>query len=69
MMDDKTGWEIVWDGTQPLIPPRDSHPSEVWNTEVKRKYTWTGRHIKSKRTENEKPQNSSVEQPEVNGND
>jgi hypothetical protein len=50
MRDDKTGWEIIWDGTprgvwgSELLPPRDQLPSPVWSTTSKRKYTRTGRY-------------------------
>lgn len=51
--EDRTGWEIVWDGTdrgllgRSLLPPRDSNPSEVWVSKSVRKYTKTGRHSKT----------------------
>lgn len=56
--DDKTGWEIIWRGSDPLLPPRESKPSEVWSTESKRKYTRSGRY-------NRKLPNSSAAQLET----
>jgi hypothetical protein len=51
MRDDKTGWEIVFDGTRrglwgnEILPPRDSQPSTLWaGNRTVRKYTRTGRH-------------------------
>lgn len=52
MREDRTGWIIVWDGTdrgligRELLPSRDSNPSPVWSTPSPRKYNKTGKHSK-----------------------
>jgi hypothetical protein len=52
MRDDKTGWLIIFDGTdrglmgRELLPPRPSNPSGVWSYKAKRLYTRTGRYAK-----------------------
>lgn len=36
--------EVVWDGKDPLLPPRSQHPDDTW-TAPKRSYKWTGKHV------------------------
>lgn len=53
MIEDKTGWEIIFDGTVfgawgiYMLPDRESHQSEVWVTPNRRQYNRTGKHVGS----------------------
>ena len=52
MMEDKTGWEIIFDGTdrglwgRELLPAREQRANEVWTTPTRRKYTRSGKYAR-----------------------
>lgn len=56
---ENSSWEIIFDGSpnglwgRYILPQREQHPSEIWNTSSKRKYTKTGKHRRGTRLETE----------------
>lgn len=62
MMEDRTGWEIIFDGTPAgrwgryLLPPRAQNPSEIWTTTERRRYKKSGLYSKSQQTADSEPE-------------